>query len=70
MESLVKKIKAIFIGTFNNIFKIRNKMYYTRLDVCSECEETIFKKKVCGICGCIIKSKITVTDEQCPLGKW
>lgn len=70
---MVKKIFNILLGTFRNIFKIRPKYYDARLKICDECEH---KKKIkgfgeyCDVCGCIIKSKISVKSEKCYLNKW
>ena len=41
-----------------------------RLAVCNECE---FNKKDIGLCGkcmCVIKLKVAVKTDECPIGKW
>ena len=42
-----------------------------RLNICSSCNDTINigKEKICSHCGCPIKSKVRVKEEQCKLNK-
>lgn len=73
MANLLMKIKHIIIGTFNNIFKRNKEIANSRLSVCKRCKEKkyIFKiGYICKQCGCILKSKTTIKDEECPLAKW
>jgi hypothetical protein len=47
-----------------------------RLDVCKGCEYMNVDKYMikdigtCGKCSCVIKLKIAVKSEKCPIGKW
>lgn len=65
---MINKIWSIIKGNFNNLIGKTNKK---RLDICNNCEnlEQIMKIKICGKCGCPIKSKI-VSNDKCPIGKW
>lgn len=68
LKLIYLKFLNIIIGNFRNLFHIRPNYYQTRLDICSQCQD---KKNIfCGICGCIIKSKISVKNEKCPNSKW
>ena len=52
------------------------KLREERLDVCNECEYMNVDKYMikdigtCGKCSCVIKLKIAVKSEKCPIGKW
>ena len=74
MIKFFKKIKNIFIGNFNRFFgKELTKEVQKRLQICMECEDKIRITKneyVCKHCGCPIKSKSFVLDEECFLKKW
>ena len=70
ISKILHKIYNILLGSYRNIFKIRPNFFKNRYDICKDCE---LKKRVkgfgeyCDECGCIIKSKISVKSEQCPL---
>ena len=67
------KIKHIIIGTFNNIFKKNNHIVQPRLEICNKCTEKKYifgMGYICKQCGCVLKSKATVLEETCPVGKW
>lgn len=72
-KQMVIKLRNILIGNFKNIFKIRPEYYKERYKICDKCDH---KKRVkgfgeyCDVCGCIIKSKISVKSEKCYLNKW
>lgn len=73
MVSLLMKIKHIIIGTYNNIFNKNSTISNPRLQICIKCKDKkyIFKiGYICKHCGCVLKSKTTVQDEKCPVGKW
>ena len=67
-----KKILLIIKGNFNYIISNFSYKSKKRVVICNNCEklELISKIKVCGVCGCIIKAKVTIQSEQCPLNKW
>lgn len=70
---MVNKFKNIIIGTYNNIFNKNNIISKPRLEICNICEYKVKVKgigDICGICGCILKSKTTVDNEKCPKNKW
>lgn len=69
MENLITKIKTILIGNFNNLFYRKNKLEQDRIKKCLNCKHTIFNKRVCGVCYCIIDAKVTIDSEKCPIGK-
>lgn len=73
MENFVMKIKHIILGTYYNITNKRQDIAYPRLQTCSRCESNKVGfgfGNYCDICGCLLKSKTTVSDETCPIGKW
>jgi len=37
-------------------------------EICSECE--FFTGSRCEKCGCILKWKMKMAEEHCPIGKW
>lgn len=67
------KIWHIIKGTYNNIFNKFSKLSIYRMSVCATCPK---RKHIwgfghyCSICGCIIKSKVTIDEEKCPNGRW
>lgn len=69
---MLKKIFLIIKGNFNYIKSNFSYKAKKKIVICNNCEELekIGKIKVCGICGCIIKAKVTIKDELCPLNKW
>ena len=69
---MLKKILLIVKGNFNYIKSNFSYNSKKRLIICNKCEksELISNIKVCGICGCIIKAKVTISSEKCPLNKW
>ena len=73
MIKLLKKIKNIFVGNFKRIkgdeLSDEGKR---RLNICMQCEDKIKISRneyVCKHCGCPIKSKNFVLDEECYLNK-
>lgn len=68
-----RKMVNIIKGTFRNIFNITTSSSLKRLSICAKCKH---RKHLwgfghyCELCGCIIKSKITVEEEVCPIKKW
>jgi hypothetical protein len=47
-----------------------------RLRICWECDRSepclgiVGKKCQCAACGCIIRAKVVVASEACPIGRW
>ena len=74
MIKLLKKIKNIFIGNFKRIKgEELSDEGKRRLNICMQCEDKIKISRneyVCKHCGCPIKSKNFVLDEECYLNKW
>lgn len=73
MIKLLKKIKNIFIGNFKRIKgEELSDEGKRRLNICMQCEDKIKISRneyVCKHCGCPIKSKNFVLDEECYLNK-
>ena len=74
MVTLFRKIKNIFIG---NWLRLTGKQLtdegQRRLQICLQCEDKVKISKheyICKHCGCPIKSKNFVLDEECFLKKW
>lgn len=73
MLMVIVKIYNIILGTLKNIFRIYPDFSYGRLKKCNKCKNMkyhILLGNYCDICGCIIKSKITIKKEKCPINKW
>lgn len=74
MVKLLKKIKNIFVGNFKRIKgEELSDEGKRRLNICIQCEDKIKISRneyVCKHCGCPIKSKNFVLDEECYLNKW
>lgn len=74
MIKLLKKIKNIFIGNFKRIKgEELSDEGKRRLNICMQCEDKIKISRneyICKHCGCPIKSKNFVLDEECYLNKW
>ncbi len=43
-----------------------------RLDICDACDDTttVLSKLVCKNCGCVLEWKVTLQNQECPIGKW
>jgi hypothetical protein len=41
-----------------------------RYDHCKKCEHFVKKTTTCLKCWCFMKLKVTVSDSECPIGKW
>lgn len=43
-----------------------------REDICNSCDKMWIKftARICGECGCFIKTKTMLKNTKCPLGKW
>ena len=74
MVSFLKKVKNIFVGNFKRIFgQEMTQEGQRRLEICMQCEDKIRigrNEYICKHCGCPIKSKNFVLDEECLLNKW
>jgi hypothetical protein len=79
MVILFKWLKGLITHPFNiikgNWFRIKDEnhaLYKTRYKQCKTCfelEDTPIGK-VCGLCGCPLKSKLRVKEETCELHRW
>lgn len=72
MAGIIKKIPAIVKGNIKNALHMESELSKERMMLCDNCEKErrIVLFKVCSVCGCVLKAKTKVDDEQCPLGKW
>jgi len=65
----MRKIESIILGWW---YLITNRgwspLVYRRLKICSSCQYR--KWFVCGECGCVLKAKARLPEEQCPKGFW
>ena len=44
-----------------------------KLKICDKCEhlhKPFIGKPMCEICGCIVRIKVQLKGEKCPLDKW
>jgi hypothetical protein len=46
--------------------------YQNRLTICESCnhKQTTLNINVCGLCGCVIRTKASVSNQSCPDNKW
>lgn len=73
MQKMVSKIISIIKGTYYNILGKHNLIYNKRMNICLACpkrKRIILFINICGVCGCILRSKTRVLNEHCPLNKW
>lgn len=76
MVKFITKIIHIIKGNIRRLFGYDSNMeelVKTRKSICCKCNNKIhifFIGNICKRCGCPIKSKVLVEDEQCPEGKW
>lgn len=70
---MVKKIINIIKGNIRRIIKYDTTLSKRRKSICYNCKSMkhiFIIGSICKRCGCPIKSKVLVEDEQCPEGKW
>ncbi len=62
----------IIKGTFLNLIGYERDFIKRRRQICKKCSHNIkfMGTRICDECGCVIKSKTTVKNEQCVLNKW
>jgi len=67
---MVKKLFNILIGTWRNLIGYDRDYIRKRRKICKSCEHNIkfMGTRICDKCGCVIKSKTAVENEQC--NKW
>jgi hypothetical protein len=41
-----------------------------RIDICAQCEYLFEPTMSCKKCGCFMKAKTWLADQECPVGKW
>jgi len=41
-----------------------------KLNICKECEHYSKNLSLCKICKCIMILKVSLPNQQCPIGKW
>ena len=79
LSKLFGYIRNINTDLSADIANIRKREY--RLNICGGCPKRrthttylwVFKKKhlpQCGVCKCVLSSKVLFEDEQCPLNRW
>lgn len=80
ITSAVRTIKGVSKGTLNILIKKDEVEEFAnkRIDICNACPELFLYSFIkdkwsvhkCRKCGCVIKLKTRVQEEQCPLDKW
>lgn len=48
--------------------QVNQRLYDTRLEICSTCTDRC--GKTCCICGCYLSKKAQWSTESCPKNKW
>jgi hypothetical protein len=66
MTLVEKVIKGAWYSITDN--KATRDMAKNRLIVCEFCPEKT--GITCGLCGCVLKFKTRLTEEECPAKKW
>lgn len=66
MTLFEKVIKGAWYSITDN--KATRDMAKTRQAICQPCSDR--NGIECGLCGCIIKFKTRLTEEECPAKKW
>jgi len=66
---MIKKTKRI-AGAFYRLLIEQDKPSFQqeRLDICAKCDERA--GPICGNCGCFLRAKTILEEEECPIGKW
>lgn len=64
----MKKLFNILRGWLRYLFFPRSEMADKRLEICFDCDWR--KGNTCGVCGCHLKAKAEVKEEECPLNRW
>ena len=72
MENLPLKMGHILKGVFNYIFNKNKNIAQKRYLICNKCKDRLVlgDTEYCNICGCLIKLKTTVPEENCPAHRW
>ena len=70
--NLFLKIRNIIVGNWRNLTGYTSDEQIRRLDICKTCEHNIKfgGTRICELCGCIIKSKVSIESEKCLMNKW
>lgn len=42
----------------------------SRMDMCRSCEHFISLTSQCSQCGCYMPAKTTLSNAECPIGRW
>lgn len=72
MVNVFSKIKNIIVGNWRNLTGYTSDIQKERLKICKTCEHNVkfANTRICNLCGCILKSKASIENEKCLLGKW
>lgn len=67
------KIYHIILGNLKRLLHLYDKESFRRYKICARCEHRKYMKHFgyyCDLCGCPIRSKITIKKEKCLMNKW
>lgn len=64
----MRKLSNIFLGWWFWITNFDAPLAQERLRFCKDCPSRI--GILCGECGCVLKAKARLMDEECPLDRW
>ena len=53
-----------------NKFFVNKKIYKERLDICKKCDHYFKPTGNCGICGCFMRIKASISVMECPKEYW
>lgn len=68
MERVLRKVKNIFTGWFLVLIFWDSQQAKERRAICQDCPYR--KGMFCGECGCHLKAKSQIEEEECPKGFW
>lgn len=72
LKYLFIKLRNIIVGNWRNLTGYTTDETKRRRQICKTCVNNVvyMKTHVCSLCGCPIRSKTTVENEQCYANKW
>ena len=59
-----------WINRFRKVHPVKEALFHDRLKICQSNECGMLKLGICTVCGCPVKTKVRVVDEECPENMW
>lgn len=67
--SFIEKLKER-VQTVNQVLFASDELANERLETCNSCEHLFKPTGNCKKCGCFVKAKTKILNQQCPIKKW